>query len=62
MSLDDKLAEADEILRGLRHQALTIAARAFDPELAEMERDLERARTLLAEARLEVQYLRERLE
>ncbi len=62
MGNDDDLAEVDAILKALRVSTLAIASRAFDPEVTELEDGIERARLLVAKVRLELAFLKERLE
>ncbi len=62
MSVDEKLAELDHLLKGLKVSSIAIASRGFDPELVEMEDALDAARLIVAQLRLEVLHVKEQLE
>ena len=62
MPVEDKLAELDALLKGLRIDVLSVVQRAaFDHEAEALDKMIQAARLLVAEARLEVGYLKERL-
>jgi hypothetical protein len=62
VTIDEKLQELDDLLKGVRDDLRAIAARAFDVELSEAAATIEAGRLLVAGVRLELNFVKERLE
>lgn len=62
MTIEEKLQELDDLLRGVRDDLKTMAARAFDVELSEAATKIEEGRLLVANVRLDLNFVKERLE
>jgi hypothetical protein len=62
VTIDEKLQELDDTLREAKACTAAIAIRAFDVELTEVVGLLEAARLLVAGVRIELNFVKERLE
>lgn len=62
MTLEEHLQLLDDILKNAQASAKALAARAFDVELTEVATMMEQARLHVAHVRLELNYVKERLE
>ena len=62
MTIDEKLQELDDLLRDAQAAAKALAARAFDVELTEVATMMEQARIHVANIRIELNFVKERLE
>ena len=62
MTIEDKLQELDDVLRDVKGALTAMAARAFDVELSEAAAKIEEGRLLVANVRLELNFVKERLE
>lgn len=62
MTIEQHLQALDDLLRDAFSAAKALASRAFDVELTEVATMMEQSRLHVAHVRLELNYLKERLE
>lgn len=62
MTIDEKLQAADDSLRDAKANLRALSLRAFDVELTEAAALVEAARVHIANVRLELNFVKERLE
>lgn len=62
MTIEERLQALDDLLRDAQAAARALAGRAFDVELTEVATMMENARVHVANVRLELNFVKERLE